>query len=111
MVVTGADRIARNGDSANKIGTYAAAILAKAHGIPFYIAAPISTIDFNIWSGDEIVIEERGPEEVLKIGREIIAPKGTKVVNPAFDITPAAYIKGIITERGIFRPGQVTSNE
>lgn len=107
LVVTGADRIARNGDSANKIGTYAAAVLAKAHGIPFYIAAPVSTIDLSIWSGDEIVIEERGPEEVLKIGKEIIAPKGTKVVNPAFDVTPAAYISGIITERGIFKPANL----
>jgi methylthioribose-1-phosphate isomerase len=104
LVITGADRIARNGDSANKIGTYAAAILAKAHGVPFYIAAPVSTIDFNIWSGDKIVIEERDPEEVTRIGKEVIAPKGAKVVNPAFDVTPAIYIKGIITEKGIFKP-------
>jgi methylthioribose-1-phosphate isomerase len=104
IVVTGADRIARNGDSANKIGTYAAAVLAKAHGIPFYIAAPVSTIDFSIWSGEKIVIEKRDPEEVTKIGKEIIAPKGTKTINPAFDVTPARYIAGIITEQGIFKP-------
>ncbi|MFH1684250.1 MAG: S-methyl-5-thioribose-1-phosphate isomerase [Candidatus Margulisiibacteriota bacterium] len=105
LVVTGADRIARNGDSANKIGTYAAAVLAKAHGIPFYIAAPVSTIDFNIRTGKEIVIEERDPEEVTHIGKERIMPKGIKVRNPAFDVTPARYIKGIITEKGIFKPG------
>lgn len=104
LVIVGADRIAGNGDTANKIGTYSAAVLAKAHGIPFYVAAPISTIDFNIWSGEEIVIEERSPEEVTKIGKEQIAPKSTKVVNPAFDVTPARYIKGIITEKGIYKP-------
>ncbi|MBU0672031.1 MAG: S-methyl-5-thioribose-1-phosphate isomerase [Candidatus Margulisbacteria bacterium] len=107
LVVTGADRIARNGDSANKIGTYAAAVLAKAHGIPFYIAAPVSTIDFNIKTGKQIVIEERSPEEVLQVGKERIAPQGTKVKNPAFDVTPAKYIKGIITEKGIFKPGNL----
>ena len=107
IVVTGADRIARNGDSANKIGTYAAAVLAKAHGIPFYIAAPFSTIDFNTRSGKGIVIEERKSEEVTKIGKEQIAPKGIKAANPAFDVTPARLIKGIITEKGIFRPGKI----
>jgi methylthioribose-1-phosphate isomerase len=104
LVIVGADRIAGNGDTANKIGTYSAAVLAKAHGIPFYVAAPISTIDFNIWSGEEIVIEERSPDEVTKIGKEQIAPKGTKVVNPAFDVTSARYISGIITEKGIYKP-------
>jgi len=104
LVLVGADRIARNGDTANKIGTYSAAVLAKAHGIPFYVAAPLSTIDFNIWSGDEIVIEEREPQEVTRIGKEQVAPKGIKAWNPAFDVTPARYIKGIITERGIFKP-------
>lgn len=104
LVITGADRIARNGDTANKIGTYAAAVLAKAHDIPFYIAAPLSTIDLNTRSGKGIVIEERRPEEVAKIGNEQIAPKGIRVANPAFDVTPAGYIKGIITEKGIFNP-------
>jgi methylthioribose-1-phosphate isomerase len=104
LVITGADRVAQNGDTANKIGTYSAAVLAKAHGIPFYVAAPLSTIDFNAWSGEEIVIEERDPQEVTRIGKEQIAPKGTKVLNPAFDVTPARFIKGIITERGIFGP-------
>jgi methylthioribose-1-phosphate isomerase len=102
LVIVGADRIARNGDVANKIGTYSAAVLAKAHGIPFYVAAPGSTIDFDIGSGKKIVIEERGSEEVTMIGKEQIAPKGIKVANPAFDVTPAKYIKGIITEEGIF---------
>jgi methylthioribose-1-phosphate isomerase len=104
LVLVGADRIARNGDTANKIGTYSAAVLAKAHGIPFYVAAPISTIDFNIWSGEEIIIEERSPEEVTKIGKETIAPKGIQVTNPAFDVTPARFINGVITEKGIFKP-------
>ncbi|MEE8637628.1 MAG: S-methyl-5-thioribose-1-phosphate isomerase [Candidatus Margulisiibacteriota bacterium] len=104
LVIVGADRIAGNGDTANKIGTYSAAVLAKAHGIPFYVAAPISTVDLNIWSGEEIVIEERNPDEVTMIGKEQIAPKGIKVANPAFDVTPAEYIKGIITEKGIYKP-------
>jgi len=107
LVVTGADRIARNGDSANKIGTYAAAVLAKEHGIPFYIAAPISTIDFNIQTGRQIVIEERPEAEVTSIGKERICPKGIKVRNPAFDVTPAKYIAGIITEMGVFRPDRI----
>jgi len=105
LVVTGADRIARNGDSANKIGTYGVAVLAKEHGIPFYIAAPTSTIDLKIRSGKQIVIEERDPDEVVVIGKERIAPKGVKVINPAFDVTPAKCIKGIISEKGILRPG------
>jgi methylthioribose-1-phosphate isomerase len=104
LVIVGADRIAKNGDAANKIGTYQAAVLAKAHGIPFYIAAPTSTIDCHVQSGKEIVIEERDGDEVLKIGRERIAPFGVKVINPAFDITPAEYIRGVITELGIFAP-------
>ena len=109
LVITGADRIAGNGDAANKIGTYAAAVLAKEHQIPFYIAAPISTIDLNIESGKEIVIEERDPEEVTRIGKEQIAPRGIKVANPAFDVTPAKYIKGIITEKGIFEPRNLSA--
>lgn len=107
LVVVGADRIARNGDTANKIGTYAAAVLARAHGVPFYIAAPFSTIDFNTRTGAEIVIEERSAEEVTNIGKERIAPAGIKVANPAFDVTPAKYISGIITERGVFKPGEL----
>jgi methylthioribose-1-phosphate isomerase len=105
LVITGADRIARNGDTANKIGTYAAAVLAKAHRIPFYVAAPISTFDFDIRSGKQIVIEERSPEEVTKIENQQITPKGIKAANPAFDVTPAKYIKGVITEKTIFKPG------
>jgi len=107
LVITGADRIARNGDTANKIGTYSAAVLAKGHGVTFYVAAPTSTIDLSIRSGKQIVIEERDPSEVMKIGDERIAPKGIKVLNPAFDITPAKYITGIITEKGIFRPSGI----
>ena len=104
LVITGADRVAKNGDAANKIGTYSAAVLAQAHGIPLYVAAPVSSIDFTIRSGKRIVIEERSPEEVTRIGKEQIAPKGIKVANPAFDLTPAKYIKGIITEKGIYKP-------
>jgi len=104
LVMVGADRIARNGDVANKIGTYSAAVLAKAHGIPFYVAAPMSSIDFNIRSGKRIIIEERNPKEITSIGKERIAPKGIRVANPAFDVTPAKYITGIITEKRIFKP-------
>jgi methylthioribose-1-phosphate isomerase len=103
-VVTGADRIAANGDSANKIGTYSIAVLARAHGIPFYIAAPSSTFDLSIDSGDEIPIEERDPKEITHgFGRQT-APDGVQVYNPAFDVTPAEYIEAIITEKGIIRP-------
>lgn len=105
LCVVGADRIARNGDTANKIGTYGAAVLARAHGIPFYIAAPFSTIDLNTKTGGGIVIEERDATEVTNIGRERITPDGINVANPAFDVTPAKYITGIITERGILKPG------
>lgn len=108
IVVTGADRIARNGDTANKIGTYSAAVLAKVHGIPFYIAAPFSTIDLKTKTGKDIVIEERDPAEVTNIGRERIAPTNIKVANPAFDVTPAKYITGIITEKGILKPNKIS---
>ncbi len=108
LVIVGADRIARNGDTANKIGTYSAAVLAKAHGVPFYVAAPTSTIDLSIRSGRQIIIEERDPAEVTKIGYERIAPKGIKVFNPAFDITPAGCITGIITEKGVVKPALKT---
>ena len=103
-VVTGADRIAANGDSANKIGTYPLSIVAKAHGVPFYIAAPLSTIDRNIAHGDQIPIEERAASEVTTLGGVRTAPVGIKVFNPAFDVTPAANIAAIITERGVARP-------
>ncbi|HMO15284.1 MAG TPA: S-methyl-5-thioribose-1-phosphate isomerase [Pirellulaceae bacterium] len=103
-VITGADRIAANGDSANKIGTYSLAVLARHHGIPFYIAAPSSSFDLSLESGDEIPIEQRAPEEITEGFGCRTAPAGIKVYNPAFDVTPADYISGIITERGIIRP-------
>ena len=104
LVVTGADRIAANGDTANKIGTYALAVLARHHGVPFYVAAPFSTIDPAIASGAEIPIEERDALEVRRVGPQATAPEGSPVYNPAFDVTPATLIAAIITERGIFRP-------
>ena len=103
-VVTGADRIAANGDAANKIGTYALAILAKHHGIPFYIAAPSSTFDLQIASGNEIPIEERKSEEITCGFGKQTAPEGIDVYNPAFDVTPADLITAIITERGVIQP-------
>jgi len=103
-VVVGADRIAANGDTANKIGTYALAVLAKHHGVPFYVAAPCSTIDPSIASGAEIVIEERDAAEVRRIGPQQTAPEASPVYNPAFDVTPAELIAAIVTERGVFRP-------
>ncbi len=103
MVITGADRIAKNGDFANKIGTYEKAVLAKENGIPFYVAAPISTFDKTIKSGNEIVIEERGREELAVINNCRIMPDYTKVKNPAFDVTPTKYVKGYITEEGIIK--------
>lgn len=104
MVVVGADRIAANGDTANKIGTYTVAISAKYHNVPFYIAAPLSTIDTSIKTGDEIKIEERSHEEVTHINGKAICTEGVKVINPAFDVTPHELIAGIITEYGILRP-------
>lgn len=104
IVFVGADRVAANGDAANKIGTYSVSILAREHGIPFYVVAPTSTIDPAIASGDEIVIEERRPEEVTHIGGRRIAPEGIGVANPAFDVTPHRYITGIITEQGVAYP-------
>src|SRR5438067_6999676 len=104
LVVTGADRIAANGDTANKIGTYGVALLAQAHGIPFYIAAPSTTFDLSLSSGDAIPIEQRDPREVTHgLGKQT-APDGVKVYNPAFDVTPAHLIAGIITERGLIQP-------
>jgi len=102
-VIVGADRIAANGDTANKIGTYTLAVLAKENGVPFYIAAPTSTIDLSLKSGDEIPIEERNPEEVTSIKGVRLAPKGVTAANPAFDITPHKYITAIITEKGMVR--------
>jgi len=102
-VITGADRIARNGDTANKIGTYSLAILAKEHSLPFYVAAPLNTIDFDLADGRAIPIEERNPEEVRKIGDHYICPPNVDVQNPAFDVTPARFITAIITEKGIAR--------
>ena len=103
-VVVGADRIARNGDAANKIGTYGVAILAHEHGIPFYVAAPTSTVDLSLTCGAEIVIEQRDPSEVLPSPIE-----GVDVWNPAFDVTPARYITRIVTEKGAFAPGELAS--
>ena len=100
-VITGADRIAANGDAANKIGTLGVSILAKHYGIPFYVAAPSSTFDLAIESGEQIPIEERGAEEVCNFGQRLTAPDGMDVYNPAFDVTPAKHIAAIITERGI----------
>jgi methylthioribose-1-phosphate isomerase len=102
-VIVGADRIAANGDVANKIGTYQVAVLAKEHSIPFYVAAPLSTIDLSIPSGDQIPIEERGAEEVRGFGGVPTAPDAVAIANPAFDVTPARYVTAIITERGIAR--------
>jgi methylthioribose-1-phosphate isomerase len=103
LVVVGADRIARNGDVANKIGTYTVAVLAKEHGVPFYVAAPLSTIDLTCPDGEEIPIEERDPGEVTSFGGVRVAPEGVRVRNPAFDVTPARYVAAIVTERGIVR--------
>lgn len=101
LVIVGADRIAANGDTANKIGTYSVAVLAREHNIPFYVAAPISTLDLSMKSGDEIPIEERNKREVTHVFESQIAPDGVKVLNPAFDVTPNRYIKAIITEKGV----------
>jgi methylthioribose-1-phosphate isomerase len=102
-IIVGADRVARNGDVANKIGTYSLAILAKHHKIPFYVAAPFSTIDFATPNGGAIVIEERSTEEVTYIKGHCIAPSGTRARHPAFDVTPASLITSIITEKGTLK--------
>ena len=103
LVVVGADRIAANGDTANKIGTYSVAVLAKEHGIPFYVAAPISTVDLNTADGSGIPIEERKDREVTHVGSSRLTPEGARIRNPAFDVTPSKYVTAIITERGIAR--------
>ena len=101
LAIVGADRIAANGDVANKIGTYSVAVLCAAHRLPFYVAAPLSTIDLKTKTGREIPIEERSPEEVTSVGGQEVAPRGVRVLNPAFDVTPHRYIDAIVTERGI----------
>jgi methylthioribose-1-phosphate isomerase len=108
-VIVGADRIAANGDVANKIGTYSVAVLAKENNVPFYVAAPISTLDFSLQSGDQIPIEQRSHREVTHIQGSAIAPPGVEVANPAFDVTPNGYVSAIITERGVARPPYVES--
>jgi methylthioribose-1-phosphate isomerase len=109
LVVVGADRIAANGDTANKIGTYGVAILAREHNVPFYVAAPLSTIDLNTPDGDGIPIEQRNAREVTHVGSAQLTPEGASIWNPAFDVTPHRFIAGIITERGIFRPPYIES--
>ena len=104
LAVVGADRIAANGDVANKIGTYTVAVLAREHGLPFYVAAPSSTVDLSVASGEHIPIEERRPEEVLELAGKRIAPPGVQAANPAFDVTPARYVSAIVTEAGVIRP-------
>lgn len=109
VVIVGADRIAKNGDTANKIGTYTFAILAHHHRVPFYVAAPLSTVDLSLESGEQIPIEERSPQEVTHLLGQRIAPEGIGVYNPAFDVTPAELISGIITEVGIICPPYVAN--
>jgi methylthioribose-1-phosphate isomerase len=103
-VVVGADRITANGDAANKIGTYNVALIAKAHHIPFFVAAPLSTVDFKLETGDEIPIEQRDDSELYQIGSTRICPEGVEFYNPAFDVTPASLITAIITEKGAVKP-------
>ncbi len=103
-VIVGADRITANGDTANKIGTYSLAIVAQYHNIPFFVAAPLSTIDFSLSDGSQIPIEQRNPVEIYQIGETVICPRGVEYYNPAFDVTPASLITGIITEKGTVKP-------
>jgi methylthioribose-1-phosphate isomerase len=103
-VVVGADRIAANGDTANKIGTYMVAVLAKQHNIPFYVAAPLTTLDLTLASGEQIPIEERDPTEITHIREQQLAPDGVTVQNPAFDVTPNDFISAIITDKGVAKP-------
>jgi len=106
-IVVGADRIAGNGDTANKIGTYGLAVIASFHNVPFYVAAPLSTIDFKLKKGSEIPIEQRHPSEIYQVGETNLCPTGVEFYNPAFDVTPASLITGIITEKGVFAPDQL----
>ena len=107
LVIVGTDRVARNGDFANKIGTYEKAVVAQENNVPFYVAAPLSTIDFGITQGDEIPIEFRSEDEVLYVKGNRIAPEDTRAENPAFDVTPAKFVTGFITEKGIYKPGEI----
>ncbi len=109
LVIVGTDRVAANGDFANKIGTYEKAVVAKENNVPFYVAAPCSTIDFSLETGEKIPIEFRSEDEVLVINDERIAPLETKAENPAFDVTPAKFVTGFITEKGIFGPGELSA--
>jgi methylthioribose-1-phosphate isomerase len=106
-VVVGADRIAANGDTANKIGTYSLAIVARAHSVPFFVAAPLSTVDFGLADGTGIPIEERDPVEIYQVGETRLTPQGIDFYNPAFDVTPAALITAIVTEYGAVSPGEL----
>ncbi|MFN7918445.1 MAG: S-methyl-5-thioribose-1-phosphate isomerase [Bryobacteraceae bacterium] len=108
-VIVGADRIAANGDVANKVGTYSVAVLAKENGVPFYVAAPVSTLDLTLTSGDQIPIEQRAAKEVTEVFGVPVAPEGIAVQNPAFDVTPSRYVTAIITERGVARAPFETS--
>jgi len=108
-VVVGADRIAANGDTANKIGTYMVAVLAREHGVPFYVAAPLTTLDLSLASGDEIPIEERDAMEITHIRDYQLGPEGVNVHNPAFDVTPHQFITAIITDKGVARPPYIKS--
>jgi len=105
VVLVGADRVAANGDVANKIGTYALAVLAQAHGLPFFVAAPCSTLDAQTPCGDDIPIEERGRAELAQLGTRRVIPDGVPVRHPAFDVTPAALVSALITERGVLHAG------
>ena len=107
LVIVGADRIAANGDFANKIGTFDKAVLCRELAVPFYVAAPVSSFDFSIATGNEIVIEDRSEDEVTHVGRERLAPEGSPALNPSFDMTPAKYVTGFITEVGILRPSEI----
>jgi S-methyl-5-thioribose-1-phosphate isomerase len=107
LVLVGADRIAANGDTANKIGTYPKAVLAKTHGVPFYVAAPMTTVDFGARNGRAIPIEERAEDEVLEVAGVRVAPKGSRARNFAFDVTPARYITGFITDLGILKASEL----
>lgn len=108
MVIVGADRIAANGDFANKVGTFEKAVLAKELGVPFYVAAPVSTFDFSVASGEGIVIEERDEEEVIIVEGRRVAPQGSRALNPSFDMTPSRYVSGFITEAGVLGPGEIS---
>jgi methylthioribose-1-phosphate isomerase len=108
-VIVGADRIAANGDTANKVGTYALAVLAHAHGLPFYVAAPLSTVDLATPEGTVIPIEERSPDEVTTVAGTRVAPAGIAVRNPAFDVTPRRLITAIVTEAGVLRPPYIVT--